>query len=120
MRRALVLLVVLLFPSLVAALARASAFPSSVPLPVDFQPEGIALGDGSTFYVGSLRSGDIYRGDLRSGEGGVLVHAPSRAVSVGMKVDRAHGLLFVAGGPTGNVYVYSTAIGATVAVLAPR
>ena len=31
--------------------AAAAPFPSSVPLPVDFQPEGIAVGTGSTFYV---------------------------------------------------------------------
>jgi sugar lactone lactonase YvrE len=102
---------------LVVAPARAEAFPASVALPVDFQPEGIAIGPGSTFYAGSLWNGDVYRGDLRSGEGSVFVHAPAGRAATGMKVDLPHGLLFVAGGPTGAAYVYSTASGATVAAM---
>ena len=43
----------------ISAPAIAAPFPSSVPLPVDFAPEGIALGAGSTFYVGSLTTGVI-------------------------------------------------------------
>jgi sugar lactone lactonase YvrE len=88
-----------------------------VPLPVDFQPEGIALGTGSTFYVGSLRSGDIYRGDLRSGTGAIFAHGPEGSAALGMKVDVPRGLLFVAGGVTGDAYVYSTATGALLATL---
>ena len=61
-----------LIPLLMAP-AMAAPRPSSIPLPVDFQPEGIAVGEGNTFYVGSLRDGDIYRGDLRSGEGARFV-----------------------------------------------
>ena len=53
--------------------ASAAPRPSSIPLPDDFQPEGIAVGEGNTFYVGSLRDGDIYRGDLRSGAGALFV-----------------------------------------------
>ena len=34
-----------------AIAAPAARFPDSVPLPVDFAPEGIASGAGSTFYV---------------------------------------------------------------------
>jgi hypothetical protein len=116
-RRVVVFLLVLLFPLTWAAPAHASAYPSSIPLPVDFQPEGLAVGPGSTFYAGSLRTGDIYRGDLRSGEGAVFVHAPDGAAALGMKVDQPDGLLFVAGGATGNAYVYSTRTGATVAVI---
>ncbi|GAA3653488.1 hypothetical protein GCM10022237_11660 [Nocardioides ginsengisoli] len=99
---------------LLAAPASAARAPSTVPLPVDFQPEGIAIGTGSTFYVGSLRSGDIYRGDLRTGEGRVIAHNPDRA-AVGMRVDEARKLLFVAGGLGGHVYVYDSRTGADVA-----
>ena len=54
----------------VASTASASdPFPDSIPLPDDFAPEGIAVGAGSSFFVGSLAGGDIYRGDLRSGTG---------------------------------------------------
>lgn len=99
----------------VSAPALAAPFPDSVPLPVDFVPEGIAVGAGSTFYAGSLKSGDIYRGSLRTGAGAIFIDAPPGTVSVGLKADRAHGLLFVAGGPTGTAYVYDLNSGASVA-----
>jgi sugar lactone lactonase YvrE len=98
----------------VSAPAIAQPFPNSVPLPVDFAPEGIALGSGSAFYVGSLKTGDIYRGDLRSGTGGVFIHAKPGRAAVGLKADQAHHLLFVAGGGTGAAYVYDTRTGAQV------
>ena len=64
--------------------------------------------------MGSLTTGDIYRGDLRSGAGGVFIEPAGRA-AVGLKVDGAHRLLFVAGGVTGAAYVYDTRTGAPVA-----
>jgi hypothetical protein len=94
--------------------AMAAPRPSSIPIPDDFQPEGIAVGAGNTFYVGSLWDGDIYRGDLRSGEGALWVDVEGR-VSAGMRVDRARHWLVVAGGPTGHVWVYDTKDGSTVA-----
>ena len=102
--------------SVLALPASAAPFPSSVPLPVDFQPEGIAVGTGSTFYSGSLWDGDIYRGSLRSGDGGVFIDVSGRQ-ALGMKVDEGRHLLFVAGGFTGHGYVYSTRTGATIADL---
>jgi sugar lactone lactonase YvrE len=96
--------------------AAAESFPGSVPLPTDFQPEGIAAGTGTTFYVGSLRDGDIYRGDLRTGQGAVLVDVTGRA-AVGLEVDRSRHMLFVAGGALGTAYVYDTRTGATLAAL---
>jgi hypothetical protein len=83
-----------------SAPALAEPFPASIPLPNDFAPEGIAVGAGSTFYAGSLVTGDIYRGSLRSGEGAIFIDAPEGRVAVGLKADRARRLLFVAGGPT--------------------
>jgi hypothetical protein len=94
--------------------ASATVFPESIPLPVDFAPEGIATA-GTTFYVGSLTSGDIYRGNLHTGEGEIFVDAPPGRSAAGLKVDRARRLLFVAGGFTGAAYVYDTRSGATVA-----
>ena len=93
----------------------AGPFPDSVPLPVDFAPEGIAVGTGSTFYVGSLTTGDIYRGDLRSGAGSVFIQAATGRSAVGLKVDEPHHLLFVAGGFTGAAFVYDSRTGAPVA-----
>jgi sugar lactone lactonase YvrE len=117
MRRVVLFVLVLLAPLLVTTPARAQAFPTSIPVPVDFQPEGLAMGAGSTFYVGSMRTGDIYRGDLRSGQGAVFVHAPAGRAALGLVVDVPRQLLFAAGGVTGAAYVYSTVTGAPVATL---
>lgn len=102
--------------ALLVAPAMAAPRSSSIPLPVDFQPEGIAVGEGNTFYVGSLNDGDIYRGDLRSGEGALFVDVEDR-VAVGMRVDRARDWLVVAGGATGHAWVYDTEDGTTTADL---
>jgi sugar lactone lactonase YvrE len=102
---------------LLAVPASARPAATSVPLPTDFQPEGIAIGTGDTFYVGSLRDGDIYRGDLSTGRGRVFVDNADRA-ALGMRVDEARKLLFVAGGPGGHVYVYDTRDGSQVADVA--
>jgi sugar lactone lactonase YvrE len=114
-KRHFVLVVVMAASLALSAPATAAPFPDSVPLPVDFAPEGIALGTGSTFYVGSLTTGDIYRGNLRSGAGGVFIDAPAGRSAAGLKADRAHHLLFVAGGATGAAYVYDSRSGAPVA-----
>lgn len=115
MRRLVALVSAALF-TFAATPSDATSRPSSVPLPVDFQPEGIAVGEGSTFYVGSLNDGDIYRGDLLTGAGDVFVDVEDR-VAVGMRVARARDWLIVAGGATGHAYVYDTTDGSTVADL---
>ncbi len=117
MRRLLVPLLALALSTTLVTPASAAAFPTTVPLPNDFAPEGIAIGPGTTFYVGSLTTGDIYRGDLRTGRGRVFVDAPAGRAALGLKVDRRHHLLFVAGGTTGAAFVYNTRTGATVAAL---
>lgn len=68
-------------------MAAGTPFRASVPLPDDFAPEGIAVGRGPTFYVGSLVDGDIYRGNLRSGRGAVFVDAPPGRQALGLKVE---------------------------------
>lgn len=116
MRKLVPLLGILVAP-LLAATAGAAPFPSSVPLPDDFQPEGIAIGTGDTFYVGSLWDGDIYRGDLSTGEGSVFIDVSDRQ-AVGLEVDEGRHLLFVAGGFNGHAYIYDTRDGSTVADVA--
>jgi len=76
-----------------------------IALPNGFQPEGIANGHGSTFFVGSLRNGAIIRGDLRTGQRRVFIPGAAGRVAVGMEVDQAN-RLWVAGGPTGKARVY--------------
>lgn len=88
-----------------------------IPLPDGFAPEGIASGRGSTFYVGSIPTGAIYQGDFLTGEGELLVEPQEGRAAIGLKFDPRSGYLFVAGGPTGEAYVYDAETGETVAVL---
>jgi len=91
----------------------ANRFPDRIALPDGFQPEGIAIGPGHTFYVGSIPTGRVWRGDLRTGEGAVLVPDRGRQ-AIGVDVDHRR-RLFVAGGPTGDGYVYSARTGTDIA-----
>lgn len=84
-------------------------------LPGATSAEGIARGSGSTFYAGDLFSGDIYRGDIRRGTAEKLIDNEPGRNAVGLAFDIASDLLFVAGGFTGQGYVYDTDTGATVA-----
>jgi streptogramin lyase len=92
-----------------SAEAGPDAFPDSFPLPDGFQPEGIAIGPGPTAWFGSRVDGDIYRVDLRTGDGQVISQGPGTA-SVGLKSNQNH-RLFVAGGPAGTGRVVSTRTG---------
>ena len=49
----------LIVSAVALTVAAAAPFPASIPVPVDFQPEGIATGPEHTFYTGSLTTGDI-------------------------------------------------------------
>ena len=95
--------------------ARSSVYPDVIALPDGFFPEGIAVGTGHDVYTGSLANGAIWKGDLRSGEGDILVPGTDGGTAVGMSFDDRSGNLFVAGGPTGTGTVYDGTTGATVA-----
>ncbi len=95
---------------------QAQDYPEVIPLPDGWQPEGIAIGEGTTFYVGSLATGAIYRGDLLTGQGSVLVQPPEGRIAVGLAYDPVTRFLWVAGGPGGAGYVYDTVRGRTVRV----
>lgn len=62
-------------------------------------------------YVGATADGTIYRGDVRQPNRGLSIFlaggGDGRATAIGMKVD-ARGYLWVAGGPTGNIWLYDT------------
>lgn len=87
-------------------------------LPGASSAEGIAAGRGSTFYAGDLMGGDIFRGDIRTGTAKRFIDVPDGRMAVGLKADVRRDLLFVAGGSTGQGYVYNTRTGATAATLA--
>ena len=113
------IVIVGLFALIVAkapVLVTAAAFPTLISLPANFGPEGIAVGTGHTFYVGSLAAatlGQILVGDLRTGEVAELV-APSGRPALGMKYDERSDLLFVAGGVSGTGAIYDASSGAQV------
>ncbi len=98
-------------------LAGPPVFPDVIALPGGFFPEGIAIGQGTTAYVGSLVDGAIWKGDVRTGEGAVLVAGVPGRIAVGMDHDARSGHLWVAGGPDGNAYVYDGNSGSLVDVL---
>jgi hypothetical protein len=117
MRRLALLAVALLAATLPATAAAhhpsGSPFPKLIALPVGFQPEGIAIKHES-FFVGSIPTGAVYRGDLRTGTGDVLVQPQAGRAAIGLKVSR-DGRLFVAGGPTGKAFIYDARTGAPLA-----
>jgi hypothetical protein len=93
--------------------AAAPSYPATIPLPRGFQPEGIAI-RANTFYVGSIPTGAVYRGNLRTGLGAVLVEGQTGRAAIGVAVDNRN-RLFVAGGPTGKAFVYNARNGAGIA-----
>lgn len=100
--------------SLTWAAARAEDWPDRIPLPDGFQPEGIAMGYGSTAYVGSVGSGAIYAVDLRTGEGEMFVEAQSPQSVLGLMMDGRTGYLYAAGNKSGNALVYDARSGELV------
>ena len=103
----------LLLPTALPALAAPD--PREIVLDGATSAEGIAAGEGKTFYAGELTTGDIFRGDIRKGTATRFIDAPAGRAAVGMKADTCNGLLFVAGGATGKAFVYSTETGKPVA-----
>ena len=110
MRRLIPLLSALLLLGATAAPAQ-DAFPDKIALPNGFAPEGIEIGKEHTFYVGSVGSGAVYVGDLRTGAGRILVAgAPGVRSATGLELERDR--LWVAGARFGNAYIYNAKTGA--------
>ena len=91
------------------ATASARQYPETIPLPNGWQPEGIATGFGNQFFAGSRSTGGIFKGNLKTGVGDVLVPGFGGAAT-GMKVDRRN-RLFVSGAGTGTARVYNAGTG---------
>jgi sugar lactone lactonase YvrE len=93
--------------------AQEKSFPATIPLPVGFQPEGISI-RGQAFYVGSIPTGAVRRGSLRTGQSSPLVPSASGRAAIGLQVDHRN-RLFVSGGGTGRAFVYNARTGALLA-----
>jgi sugar lactone lactonase YvrE len=89
------------------------AFPETISLGLGFQPEGIEVGKGNTFYVGSVASGALFRGNLRTGTGSVLIPGGAGRSLTGIELDN-RSRLFVAGASGGKAYVFNGKTGAEI------
>ncbi len=108
MKRTLLTLIAILLAPLAFAQGEA---PQTLALPNGFQPEGVAAGEGTTLYAGSLANGAIYEADVATGEGSVLVEGEAGRITVGLTFDPRTGYLYAAGGTTGAAHVFDTAAG---------
>ena len=97
------------------------SFPTLINLRNGWLPEGIETGRGAVLYSGSRANGGIYAIDLRTGEGRILVPGQTGRVAVGLAFDDRSNYIFVAGGATGNAFIYDADTGESVAAyrLAP-
>jgi hypothetical protein len=93
------------------AVAQNANHPKVVSLPDGFQPEGIDTQGANLFFVGSIPTGDIFKGDLRIADSGddPFIDAPDGRSAIGLSLRR--GVLFVAGGDTGEAYAYNARTG---------
>jgi sugar lactone lactonase YvrE len=89
------------------------AFPETISLGQGFQPEGIEVGKGNTFYVGSVATGALFRGNLRTGTGSLLVQGGAGRSLTGIELDN-RSRLFVAGAAGGKAYVFNAKTGAEI------
>jgi len=101
--------------ALVAATPAASPnFPARIDFPSGWRAEGIAVGRGSTFYAGNTANGSIYTGDLRTGQGSVLVPGHTGGSVFGVFADNRD-RIFAAGGRNCDALVYDGATGDLIA-----
>lgn len=90
--------------------APADSFPDTIMLPDGFFPEGIVVGNGTNFYVGSLATGGVLRGDLRTGQEIAQSAGLTGQLAVGLDHDARTNLVYAAGGPgspEGKVAIYN-------------
>jgi hypothetical protein len=90
-------------------------FPEVIQLPNGFQPEGVAVSWKGLVFAGSLANGAIFRGDVVSGQGDILVEGEQGRVAAGLSYDPRTDRLWVAGGPTGQGRVYDASTGEALA-----
>lgn len=91
--------------------ASLNVFPNILQLPDGFQPEGIAIGNTHEFYVGSTVTGQIYKGNIQTGEGDVFILPSYPTQAGGLSFDMRKGYLYVANGMMGAGSVYNSQTG---------
>ncbi|TXS95934.1 hypothetical protein FV139_00005 [Parahaliea maris] len=102
--------------------ATANAFPKIVPVLTGSPVEGFTIGRGTTAYSSSI-DGSIYKVDLRSGEGAVLVepednfNVETDCYKLGMRVDPRSNYLYAAGCYWGNAWVFDAETGEEVTTI---
>jgi hypothetical protein len=106
-------------------------FPARIALPNGFFPEGIESGPGTSFFVGSVPDGAIWRGDFRTGSVAVLAPGAPGRTTVGIVYEAGRDRLWVAGGGrirfgsdelafgAGDVRAYDATSGALLATYRP-
>lgn len=80
-------------------------------LPQGWQPEGVTTGRRGKVYSGSLADGRIARVNTRTGRVVVLPDSKVDKPSVGLDYDRRRRVLWVAGGPEGEIRVVQLGTG---------
>jgi sugar lactone lactonase YvrE len=104
--------------SLDAGPAGGAPLPAVIQLPPGFQPEGITRGRGATLFVAGIANGGIYAANARTGAGEFLVPPQTNGrKAVGLKFQRGANRLVVAGGDTGQAYIYDADSGESLAEL---
>ncbi|MHC4434977.1 MAG: hypothetical protein ACYTBS_24330, partial [Planctomycetota bacterium] len=83
-------------------------WPDLIPIPAGFEAEGIELGKDQDFFVGTVtwsgdltNAGAIYKGNLMTGEGQVLVQPTGKPVA-GLSYDERSDYLYAATGHSGG------------------
>jgi sugar lactone lactonase YvrE len=97
-----------------ASVGAGDLFPARIALPDGWRPEGLAIGEGTSFYVGSLENGAILQGDLATGRSHVLVPGTAGTAAVGLEIDQ-HDRIWTATGGGGGAVVYDARTGARLA-----
>jgi hypothetical protein len=103
---------------------RSGNFPRIIDLANGSLPEGIEHGPGTSFFVGSLLGGTVWRGDFRTGSTTVFVAGTPGSAAAGIAYEARHDRIWVAGGGpqligNGDLRVYDASSGALLATYQP-
>ncbi|MEU0948544.1 superoxide dismutase [Streptomyces canus] len=80
----------------------ARRWPTEIPLPNGFSPEGITIDSRPYAYFASRANGAVYGADLRTGEGTIVYAGEAGTSANGLKIDH-DGLLYLTSGSVGGV-----------------